>query len=353
MRFLNGIYGIEVIYGRLNLSSADVEKYTSTNTNVSYVKKIGNRAVVSAQCQKKGMMEYMSKIGKLNIASRIKEKNSVITPANPAVYANEDLFGFTRLESEKITENMYNDLPDCGKLGFKKGSKSKKGEVMYNRNITKKRKAKMLLSPLVEVTGSVVKEFNTSTTSSNSMLYQTEAYNGVMTGICNLDIENASKFTVSSIASEFRDYSPEEISEDKIELSRDERLYRIQMCLEALEYLKIPGNQTNCLTDTSLKFVILGEFSWGNNVFQGVINKNGLNIEALAETIDDNKKFQISPIWIAVSDQLRTSKIKESFQITENTIKEYNLGAKHPIVICDSVGDAFNKYLEYLKKTYK
>ncbi|MCH4200710.1 MAG: hypothetical protein LKF87_14835 [Clostridium tyrobutyricum] len=347
MRFLNATYGIEVLYGRLNLSSADVEKNNSINKNVSYVKKIGNRSIVSAQCQKKAIMNYMQNIEGMKISSRIKTKSNVLTPANPATYVNEDLFGFTRLENEKITEDVYENLSNSERIGFKKSSKAKDGSNIYTRNITKKRKARMLMSPLIKITGNLVKEFNTTTTTSESMLYQSEAYNGVMVGSCNLDIDNVSKFSISSEVSEFRDYTPEEINQDDISLDKNERLNRITSCLKGLEHLKINGNQANYLTDTSLKFIILGEFSWGNNAFQGVINKDGLDTDALFETLADNSKFQLSPIWIAVSDKLKDSKIKDSFLEIKDDIH-----SKYPINICSSVGNAIDSYISYLEKTY-
>ena len=47
--------------------------------------------------------------------------------------------------------------------------------------------------------------------------------------------------------------------------------------LEAIEFLSIKSNQTNYLTDTKPKFVILADYSWGNNAFGNTIIKGEMD----------------------------------------------------------------------------
>lgn len=344
-KHLNILYGIEVLNGRLNLSSPEVEQRKDENNTTSYVKKIGGRAYVSAPCIKQAIQGYMRDVAKLRISKKTKVENKVISPANPYVFSNEDLFGFMMLGKITLSKEQYDCLSKDEQMGY--SSNGKKG---YTKNITKKRKARFMLSPAINVSNRRINtEYNVCTTDSYSLPYKSEVYSGILVGYGNMDINNVGKFIVSNDETAFRDYSveEEEISETDVILSKTERFTRIEAALRGLEYLQIKGNRTNNLTDTGIKIVILGEYSWGNNLFQGVITKDGIDAEILKETLEENEQFRMSPVWIGFSQRLSDDKVKESLNNLKEALKEYDF------INIGSIKNSFDGYLEYLKKSYK
>ncbi|CUQ30411.1 DevR family CRISPR-associated autoregulator [Clostridium baratii] len=341
MRFLNCAYAIEVLNGRLNGSSADVELNRTGNSNTSYVKKINGRSLVSANCQKFNIQRFLKEQGLL-VSEKKKIKKEVFAPTLPHKFANEDIFGFMKAQNITITNEEYEQLDEDEKNLFV--SNGKKG---YKQNTTKKRKSKFLMSPLVNISNrQIATEFKVCNTSDDNMIYNVESYSGFMTGISNIDINGIGEFKISDKTSEFRDYTIEEnINEDEITLNKDEKLKRIISAVKGLQFLSIEGNQNNYLTDTTPKVVILGEYSWGNNVFYGVIKDKGIDIEALKESIIDNEDFRISPIWIGISSKVYNENYKDQIEKLQERLKE-------DFIKIGTVGEAFRNYIEFLKETF-
>ena len=343
-RFLNIIYGIEVPNGRLNTSSPEVEKNPSGFDNITFTKKVDGRGYSSAVSLKKPMKNYMKQKG-FEISEYKKEGKKIIVAANPAKYLNEDVFGVMRADKEQITEEEYNNLDNDIKKIY---SKPKKGKS--ERNITKKRRATFMMNGLIGVNRNKVKtEWGVCDTQgdSDSMPYRLETYSDIMVGLANFNINKTSSFTISDNETEFRDYSSEEASALHISenLSKEEKFKRIAVTLRVLEYLSVQSNQSNYLVDTMPKIVILGEYKYGNNVFQGLINKNGINIEGLKEVISEFDNFRNSNIWIGVSNRI----LNESFQgLKEKLQRELQ---EYDFIKIGSVKNAFDGYIDYLKET--
>lgn len=343
MRNANIAYAIEVLQGRLNGSSETVEVNKSGNKNTSYVKKIGGRGLVSGNCQKYNMIKYLEDVGKFEISKRKKIEKEVFSKTLPHKYVNEDLFGFMKAQNIVITEEEYQALDEIEQSLFVKNGK--KG---YKQNITKKRMSRVHLSSLVNISNTKINtEFKVTTTDTENMLYNVETYSGLMAGIANIDIENIGKFKISDLTSEFRDYTPEEdYNENEIALTEEERKRRIIAAIESLQFLNISGNQNNYLTDTTPKVVIIGEYGWGNNVFYGIIKGNGIDIEALKESLDDNEKFRQSNVWIGISSKMYNENYnKEYVDKLKESMKEYGF------VSVGTVGQAFKGYIDFLKET--
>lgn len=339
-RMLNLGYAIEVLNGRLNGSAEQVENKRTGFNNVTYVKKIGGRGTVSAVCQKYNMGNFMEENNVLRNPKTKVDKKIVFNP-DPYKYGIDDIFGFMRADNETITKEDYELLSEDEKSTFKKD-----GNKGYKRNVTKKRKSRMLMSSLINVSNRRVNlEWNVCSTMGDNMPYNVETYSGIFAGISNLNINEIGKYNVSSIESEFRDYSIDEKNTDDIQLSKEEKYNRIETTLRALQYLSIEGNQANYLTDTRPKFVIMGEYSWGNNEFQGLIKEKGLDIEALKETLDEDEQFITSDIWIGVSSKIHD----ENYQGLKDKLKEQL--KDYDYVHVGTVKNAFDEYLNYLKET--
>ena len=112
--------------------------------------------------------------------------------------------------------------------------------------------------------------------------------------------------------------------------------------LNAIEHLAISSNQTNHLTDTKPKFVVLGDYSWGNNAFQGIMKEDGLDIDMLKECIDQNDEYRLSNIYIGIN-KFFDDKYNDTKDKLENELKDYDF------VKISNVKDAFKNYKEELK----
>lgn len=344
-RFLNMTYAVEVINGRLNTSSPEVERNISGGDNITFTKKVDGKSYSAAVCVKKNMKNYMKQEG-FEISEYKKEGKKIIVPAHPAKYLNEDIFGFMRADKEQITEEEYNALDvDIQKIY----SKPKKGKS--ERNITKKRRASFMMNGLIGVNKNKVKiEWGVCDTQgdSDSMPYRLETYSDIMVGLANLNINAISNFKISDNEREFRDYSQQEAEILNINenLEKEEKIKRIEVTLRSLEYLSMESNQSNYLVDTKPKIVIMGEYSWGNNNFQGLINKDGINIEGLKETIDECDEFRNSNIWIGISSKI----LNENFQgLKEKLNEEFK---DQDFIKIGSVKEAFDGYINYLRETF-
>lgn len=297
MRKLNGAYAIEVLNGRLNGSSAQIESNKLGFKSATFTKKVAGRSKVSSQSQKFNMRAFMSSMSGLEQSERVKEGKQIKALLDPFNSEIDDVFGFMLAEKVEITKEEYDLLDDNKKKLFKKSKN------VYQANLTKKRKSRLQMNALINVSNRKVEwEWNVASSTTDSIPYQQEVYSGVHTSVFNLNIDEIGKFVVSDIPSEFRDYSTEEAELSGVrDLTSEERFSRIDNVLNAIEYMSISSNQTNHLTDTKPKFVVLADYGWGNNAFQGIVKENGLDIEMLKECIEQNEKYRLSKIYIGVN----------------------------------------------------
>lgn len=340
-RYLNAAYFTEVIVGRLNGSAQQVENNSGNGfKNTTYIKKIGRRATVSAQCQKYNIKRFAERKG-FKLSNRTKIGNRIMISADPSKYVDEDVFGFMRAEKDELSEEEYQQLTKEEQATFSKNKKK------YSRNITKKRKSNFQMSHLTNISnGRVNTEWNVASSSSENLPYAVEITSGIFAGISNININGIGKYKISGIDSEFRDYSSSEpVTEESITITEQEKYHRIEAALRGLQYLSIEGNQNNYLTDTTPKFIILAEYSWGNNVFQGVIKSDAVDIEALKETIDENNEFRLTDIYIGISKRILHENYQNLREQFENEFKDYDY------VHVSGIKKAFDSYLEYLKAT--
>ncbi|WP_242834812.1 hypothetical protein [Clostridium botulinum] len=268
--------------------------------------------------------------------------SQVVSASHPARFLNEDVFGMMLASKEEISEEEYNKLDDEMKKLYKSNKKK------YTRNVTKKRKASFMLNGIIGVNrGRVNKEFGICKAENESMPYKLETYSDMLVGLGNLNINETAKFNISDEATEFRDYSIKEAEVLGVEeeLSKEDKFNRIKTALQGLQYLSLKSNQSNYLTDTMPKVVILGEYKWGNNVFQGLINKDGVNIKGLEEVIEEYDNFRNSKIWIGVSNRILNKNFENVKEDLEEAFKDCD------DVVIGSVKNAFDGYLEYLKET--
>lgn len=370
-RFLNMAYGVEVLNGRLNGSSSQVESSKSGFDNITFTKKVNGKGYVSAPCVKKGIKTYMEQDG-LEISSKTKVGKKIITNADPLKKTDEDIFGFMFASNGTLTEEGFNELTENEQQKYKKTKegyklsaeltkeqyeeltelekrmwKSKsKGYVPVEKSTTK-RKACMSMNGLIGVgTSRIREEFGVCETTGDSMPYVLETYSDIMSGLANLNINQVGNFTMGDKSVSYKDYDiADGIDEKHLVLSKEERFKRIETTLRGTQYLSIKTNQSNHLVDTMPKIVIMAEYNYGNNVFQGLITKNGINIEGLIETIEECDRFRMSNIWIGISSKIMNEKFQGLKKLLQEELKEYDF------VKVGTVKSAFDGYLEYLESS--
>ena len=338
-RFMNMIYAVEVLNGRLNTSAPEVEK-TGGYDNITFTKKVAGKGYSSAVSIKKNIKRFYENEG-YEIAELEKVDKKLKVDITPHSIINQDIMGFMMADKEVLNKEQYDELDEEVKKLYKKTKKS------YERNITKKRVARLQLNGLIGTGQTFVKqEFGVCQTTGDSMPYKLETYSDMMVGLANFDIENTSKFIISDSEKEYRDYNVEEAEVYGVkDLDREEKIKRIEATLRGIQYLSMKSNQSNYLVDTTPKIVIIGEYTWGNNVFQGIINKDGINIYGLKETLDENERFRNSNIYIGFSSRIQNENFKDLKDTLSEEMKDYDY------VEIGTVGDAFDKYIKHIKET--
>ena len=335
-RFLNGLILTEVEVANLTGSSPTVEKYMEGNN--SFTKKIGGRGYCSAYSVKYAMKQYLKAVG-----YEINDEDG-----DPYHNINLDLFGHMNAMKKDITVEEYEQLSSEAKQLYQKKKKEKNYELK-NKSVTKRMDGKFKLNGLVGLgLNYVQKEFVTKTINGiTENMITREIYSDVMQGIFNFEIDRVGKFIVGDEGREKMDFisSDLELKGVKEELDREERIKRIQDCLYSINFLTLESNQSNALNDTKPNFVILGEFGWGNNMFQGLITREGLDVETLKNRLIDYDRFRKSKIWIGIDGKLDKF---NGFKIDAKEIKEQ---LKDYDVEVLTVGQAFNEYNKYIEDT--
>lgn len=352
-RFLIGCVAIETKNARLNGSSKDAEGGGSTVQNISYTKKIRNRNGVfpygSGVYVKKNIKDF-ARINGHNISNvRAIDTTQAVTEGSPYKNYDEDIMGFMIASKLSLSEKEFNELSEEEKATFKRVKKGKK--TLYEKNITKKRKGRLMVSPLQAISSTRIhQEFNTRETDATNIIYTKEVYSNIMSMGFNLDIKNVGIYTVSEDESGFRDYSPEEIDvfdldadeNGIIKLDKEEKNKRIVDTLRAIQYFNTGIAQTNNLEDLNAKFVIMADYSIGNNIFNNIFRNGMLDIDYLVEAIEENEEFRQSKVYIGVrhgfmklGDKDLKEVLREAFESNDD-------------VLVSTVGDAFDGYIENL-----
>ncbi len=351
-KFLVGNILREVKNGRLNCSNAKNEQASGDMKNMTYVKKIRRGKDVypyaAAQNQKKAMKNFVASQGFDIAFVKSASSTEAVSEGNPYKNYDEDIMGFMNAKAIKLTKEEFDELDEKERKGF-----NKKGKT-YEKNITKKRRANLMMSPLQAIKHTkITQEFSTRETDSTPLLYTKEVYSAHMSSGLILDITQVGHFKANDNETGYRDYAIDEIEplsveldeNDTFELTRDEKLSRINITLDALRIMNSKTTMTNNLEDLSAKFIILAEYKIGNAIFNNIFEDGELKIDYLKQAIDENDIYRISKIYIGCRDQY----FKQDDKFLKEVL-EYNFGKDDRIVIGEVKG-IVDKYKEYLSET--
>jgi CRISPR-associated autoregulator DevR family len=352
-RFLNGNFASEVKNGSLNGSSRETEKYKGAN-NKTFVKKItiglDKYPYASTSNVKYNIKAFVKEQGHtLSNIYRI-SKEETLSEGHPYKNYDEDIFGYMNAKNHSISKDDYNKLSEIEQKGYKL-SKGK-----YVKNITKKRKGRLQMSPLQSIgPARIVDEFNIRNTNDENNIFIKEVYGTIMSSGFNLNISDVGKFIISADTSGFRDYTKEEaelynlnIEDSYVHLPKNEKFNRIKDTLKGIQFLSSTVRHTNNLEDITPKFIIMGEYSIGSNLFNNIFRNNRLDIDYLSEAIIEHESFRISKIYIGIRSGFMPN-IKKNVEDMIDFV-EQKLDNKDIFVVA-SMGDTFDGYINYLDET--
>lgn len=348
-KFLVGNILREVKNGRLNCNNADNEAFKGSNNNGSYVKKIRRNGktlpYASAQWQKKNLKDFAQSQGNQISSVTALSSKEAVSEGHPYKNYDEDVLGFMIAKSLESTLEEFEELEEKEqKLWTKKGKK-------YTKNITKKRRSNLMLSTLQAIGNTrLVEEFSTRKTDATSILYSKEVYSTDMNSSFILDVKGVGSFESSDNEAGYRDYSEQEIEayelkeNDKgiVELGLEDKRKRITDTLKGLHLMTTRVTMTNNLEDLSAKFIILGEYSIGNSLFNNIFEENELKIDYLKEAIEENEDYRLSKIYIGCRSEFFKQEDKWLKDILEFEFKDDDR------FIIGSVNYAVDSYIKQL-----
>ena len=251
---------------------------------------------------------------------KILDKNQAITESDPALYDDDDIFGYM-----------------CARK-MDSGEKNEKGKPIL-KDVTVTRISPLKCSPLIGYPIKPVTDLGVMNRDfeGNPVRFDHRFYSNILKGIFAIDIDAAGKFTSIDKAGSMnlsairkQEYeknglkSKKENEENIYYLPLDKKKKRITDTISALKYLNGGAMQTLHHTDVTPKMIILAVLNGGNNIFMDVFphrkyEEGLINLDALGEVLTDYKGDLLSKVYIGRMAGFGTDKDREldSFQAPE------------------------------------
>jgi len=328
------------------------------NTNTTFDNAVATKKIykngrtyvyVSGQAWRYWWRESLQKNMNWMMSPVIRDSKIAYTEANPIDYPDDDVFGYMRAASEKVTDE--------------------KGKTK-STNITVTRISPLKNSAIISA-ASVKPAENWSSMSrqeGDAVPYSKQEYSAVMKGMFSLDLNMVGTFSnynktgyvnlSEQLKKEALEKGCQEIDDSYvktgdghpaklIQLPKMERLKRIQETLWALKYISGGAMQTNNMGDVTPKFIILATTTTGNHPFAGIIKTTGayddqyeLNVAGIREVLEEYKETFIGKIFIGV----RSGFFEEDLPSLKQLADDYS----EQILLCP-VNEAIDNYCEQLK----
>lgn len=290
-----------------------------------------------------------------------REDKVAFTSADPATYADDDIFGYMKAAKEVPRDEDGNIILD------------KKGKESKEKNATVTRVSPLKNSALISVTSVSVEDKNFSVMSRHEgdpVPYSKEEYSAIMKGMFSLDLEMVGTFAsynktgfknlseklrkdaIAAGASEIVDpHLPTSSGEAHklVRLDRATRVKRISDTISALKFINGGAMQTNNMADVTPKFIVLATMASGNHPFSHVAVNDGirsdlfkLNSEGLKEVLQEYQDQFLGKIFIGVRSGFLD---KDDYQNLEGILND--LGSDR--VFLGAVNAAIDGYVEQVK----
>ncbi|MBN1181310.1 MAG: type I-B CRISPR-associated protein Cas7/Cst2/DevR [Bacteroidales bacterium] len=301
---------------------------------------------VSGQAWRYWWREALQKNAGWELSPVIREAKIAFTSADPFKYPDDDVFGYMKAASEKITDE--------------KGKEK-------NVNITVTRISPLKNSAIISA-ASVNPVENWSSMArqeGDSVPYSKQEYSAIMKGMFSLDLamvgtfSNYNKTGYVNLSEKLRTEAIEngatEIDDPYVKtkdgnpaklirMDKETRKKRIEDTILALKHINGGAMQTNNLGDVTPKFIVLATTTTGNHPFSHIIKNTGkndeiavLNVEGLKEALQDYKDTFEGKVFIGKRNGFLDEENKALEDLKSLGFVEYG-----------SVNEVIDKYCEQL-----
>jgi CRISPR-associated protein Cst2 len=346
--FLHGFVLVDVDGASLNNWGKD-----NTNTqgmdNTTAVKKVFKNgrtyAVVSGQAWRYWWREALGLSG-WSLSPITRDSKVAFTDANPAEYADDDIFGYMRA-SKDIEKDANGEIVKDNK------GNPKKVDVSVTRVSPLKNSILTSVAPV-----RIANEFSSMTRQDgNAVPYEKQSYSAILKGIFSLDLDQVGTFTkinrsgykniTESAYQEILSNGGKEVDDlvnpniKRARLDTDIRRKRAKDTLLALKTITGGAKQATNYVSVKPDFIVLAVLKGGNNIFDNTaVDDDGraaISLEALEESIKDNKEYFRSDVYIG----------KAAGFMDDTVIKSQNIGGINVKVgSINAIIDEFVKVLD-------
>lgn len=336
---LNGLLLIDCPASALNNSGEKIANARTDNTSATkFIKtKQGNFPYLSAQAFRFWLRDGFPEKEKSPVerASKI-----AYTQADPISYSEDDLFGYMRAEEKKESLTRLSPLKVSTFVSIAPlYSMTQDFGVMARFDVMKENK-----------------EINEKSKEENKepkidpVPYEHEFYRTTLKGLISLDMSMVGRFYHIPRAG-YRHLAKDKFEQAKklnlnsydndkaVELSKDERIRRIELLMESLKDITGGAKQSIHYTDVNPKLVMLAVLSNGNNLFSNVLtsDEKGLpkiNFESLKEVLSVFKEEIKSKIYIGLPKGYLDEQRDELEKVLKESGNNYILS--HPKTVIEN-----------------
>lgn len=310
MAFLSGMLLVDCPASALNNAGKDENSYTDNATAVKFIKaKDGLYPYVSAQAFRYWLRNTLKALSEWSATPVFYEGTIAYTDANPIKYAEDDLFGYMRVQSTKADAKKRRK--DSGLLDSATPLEEK---VRLTRQSPFKVSTLVSINPFREIT----RDFGVMARhEGESVIFSHQLYRTTLQGLISLDLGMSGRFYhiqrtgykhLDSVRVEMaKKMGLESYDNDKAyQLSIEERYKRVALLLKGLSTINGGAKQAIHYTDVSPKFCILAAAKGGNHLFSTIVGadakgKPQIKLEALKETARVFKDELLSGIYIGLN----------------------------------------------------
>ncbi|GAB6395152.1 MAG: type I-B CRISPR-associated protein Cas7/Cst2/DevR [Bacteroidales bacterium] len=331
------------------------ENESSNNENAVATKRVykdGKCYVyVSGQAWRYWWRDTLQKTFKWNLSPITRDRKIAFTAADPMEYADDDIFGYMKVNKEEI------EVED--KIGDKK---KKKQDNTVTRISPLKNSVLVSVAPV-----SLADNFSSmSRQNDDPVPYSKEEYSAILKGMFSIDLEQVGTFSsynksgYKNMTEAYRNKmlennvcieidAPFVKNEKLVRLFKNIRIKRATETILALKNLSGGAMQTCNLGDVTPKLIILATLNSGNHPFSHITSSKAkgkdnhifdFNIDGLKEVLNDYKENIRGNIFIG----RRTGFLDEK----ANELKA--LETEFPNVKVFSINEAIDRYAKQLKE---
>ncbi|KAA6344350.1 hypothetical protein EZS27_008008 [termite gut metagenome] len=301
---------------------------------------------VSGQAWRYWWREALQKNLNWRLSPVTRESKIAFTNANPIEYPDDDVFGYMRAATEKVTDE-----------------KGKEKSV----NITVTRISPLKNSAIVSVaaTRPVENWSSMARQEGDAVPYSKQEYSAIMKGMFSVDLAMVGTFSnynrtgymnlskklkEDALANGAIEIDDEFVTGQKlIQLEKATRENRIIDALQALKYISGGAMQTDNLGDVTPKFIILATTATGNHPFTHIVKTEGayddiatLNIDGIREVLKEYRNTFIGKVFIGKRNGFLNDEDGSLKALVEE--EEYK-----DLVMYGAVNEVIDKYCEQVK----